>query len=295
MTQYITPAQPVPQMKAIRFIKYLLFCASIIPCMVAGAMAYHSERFDPGWFFLVTFAIFMAQVGGDYLYYYFTHYHTDQRDSHTKIFAGWKPLFTDTLLRPEQTVFAGGACLLLSLFIGLYFYVQLGNTVLILAAIGGAVAVFFTPLMLRGLKEPVIFVTFGPMIMLGVFYVLTRKLSLSPVVASLPVAFLVTLVAYLKSARFEVQELESGKVILNVRVTTIRWLAGLAYLSLILLVITRFLPVWSLTALVTVPFAYLISKKITRQQQVVDYLWATVYSLVVYAITGLLMAIGFII
>ncbi len=62
--------------------------------------------------------------------------------------------------------------------------------------------------------------------MVGVYSVLTRQLSLTPVWASLPVAFLVTLIAYLKSARFDVQDSASGKVILNVNVTTIRWLAG---------------------------------------------------------------------
>ncbi len=43
------------------------------------------------------------------------------------------------------------------------------------------------------------------------------------------------------------------------------------------------------------PFAYLITRKITEQQQVADYLWATVYSLVVYIVTGGLIALGFVI
>jgi 1,4-dihydroxy-2-naphthoate octaprenyltransferase len=234
-------------------------------------------------------------VGGDYLYYYFTHYHTDQRDAHTKIFAGWKPLFVDTLLKAEQTVFAGVACLLVSFLIGVFFWVQLGNTVILLAAAGGAVAVFFTPLMLRGLKEPVIFVTFGPLVMLGVYFVLTKTITLDPVLASLPGAFLVTLVAYLKSARFDVQQTESGTVVLNVKVTTIRWLAGLGYLSLVVLVIARVIPVWSLAGLLTAPFAWMVSTRIERQKNVVNYLWATVYSLVVYVVTGLLIALGFLI
>jgi 1,4-dihydroxy-2-naphthoate octaprenyltransferase len=295
LPETITIDQPAPQMRAIRFIKYLLFSASIIPCLVAGAMSHTAERYNGDWFLWVTFAIFIAQVGGDYLYYYFTHYHTDQRDSHTRIFAGWKPLFTDTLLKPEHTVFAGAACLLAAFFIGIFFYIQLGNTVILLAAIGGAVAIFFTPLMLRGLKEPVIFVTFGPLVMVGVYYVLTRELSLIPIWASLPVAFLVTLVAYLKSARFDVQDTASGKVILNVNVTTIRWLAGLAYISLVALVIVKILPVWSLAALITLPFAYMVTKKISQEQTVIDYLWATVYSLVVYVVIGGLIALGFII
>jgi 1,4-dihydroxy-2-naphthoate octaprenyltransferase len=282
-------------MRAIRFIKYLLFSASIIPCLEAAAMAGKVGKVNSDWFLLVTFAIFMAQVGGDYLYFYFTHYHTDQRDAHTKIFAGWKPLFTDVLLKPEHTLFAGLACLFIAFVIGLFFYVQLGNMVLVLAAVGGAVAIFFTPLMLRGLKEPVIFVTFGPLVVLGVFYVLTKNLSWQPVLISLPGAFLVTLVAYLKSARFDVQDMGSGRVVLNANVNTIRFLAGLAYLTLIILVVTRQMPVWSLLALLTVPFAYLLSVKISHEQKVVDYLWATVYALIVYVATGLLICLGFLI
>jgi 1,4-dihydroxy-2-naphthoate octaprenyltransferase len=287
--------QPVPQMKAIRFIKYLLFSASIIPCLVAGAMAFKAGLFPVGAFLLVTFALFIGQTGGDYLYFYFTNFHSDQRDAHTKIFAGWKPLFTGTLIKPEQTVYAGFFCLGLDLLIGVYFFLQLGPAILVLAALGGAVAVFFTPLMLRGLKEPVIFITFGPLTMLGVYFVLTHQLSLSPVFTSLPVAFLVTLVAYLKSARFEVQESSSGKVVLKISTRTIQWLLGLAYLSLILIVILGFTPVWALLGLLTVPFAYLVSKKVGGQSKVEDYLWATVYSLVVFIATGLLISIGYLI
>lgn len=293
MPDIVTIDQPVPQMKAIRYIKYLLFSASVVPCLIAGAMAHTARRFNPDWFTWVTFAIFIAQVGGDYFYYYFTHYHTDQRDAHTKVFAGWKPLFTGTLLNPEHTVFAGTVCLLLAFFIGIFYYIQLGNTVILLAGIGGAVAVFFTPLMLRGFKEPVIFITFGPLVMLSVYYVLSRELSITPVWVSLPAAFLVTLVAYLISARFEVQETDSGRIVLNVNVNTIRWLAGLAYLSLVVLIIIRIIPAWSILALITLPFEYLITKNISQEQKVIDYLWATVFSLIVYVVTGGLVALGF--
>lgn len=295
MTENSVSTQPAPQMKAIRFIKYLLFSASIIPCLVAGAMASRIGEFSLGAFLLVTVALFVGQAGGDYLYFYFTHFHSDQRDSHTKIFAGWKPLFTGTLLKDEQTVYAGFACLAVDLLIGMYFFLQLGPAILILAAVGGAVAVFFTPLMLRGLKEPVIFVTFGPLTMLGVYFVLTHEMNLTPVIASLPVAFLVTLVAYLKSARFEVQESAGDKVVLKINTRTIQWLLGLAYLSLIIGVISGFVPVWALLGLLTLPFAYLVSKKVSSQSRVADYLWATVYSLIVFIVTGLLISAGFLI
>jgi 1,4-dihydroxy-2-naphthoate octaprenyltransferase len=282
-------------MNAIRYIKYLLFSASIIPCLAAGAMALSSGRFDTGTFLLVTLALFIGQAGGDYLYFYFTHFHTDQRDAHTKIFAGWKPLFTGNLLKDQQTLFAGVFCLFLDLLIGLYFFIQLGPAIIPLAAIGGAVAVFFTPLMLRGLKEPVIFITFGPLTMLSVYFVLTGEISIRPVIASLPIAFLVTLVAYLKSARFEVQENQAGKVVLKISTRTIQWLLVLGFVALVMAVIAKYLPVWSLLGLLSIPFAYQITKKMGSQSRVEDYLWATVYSLVVFISTGLLISAGFLI
>jgi len=81
---------------------------------------------------------------------------TDARDAHTKIFAGWRPLFTGTLFTPGRTAWAGVACLLIDLAIAAYFVELHGAAILWFALAGGLIAVFFTPLMLRGMKEPVV-------------------------------------------------------------------------------------------------------------------------------------------
>ncbi len=54
-----------------------------------------------------------------------------------------------------------------SFLIGIYFFLQLGTPILWLFWAGGLVSIFFTPLMLHGLKEPTVFITFGPLCMLG--------------------------------------------------------------------------------------------------------------------------------
>jgi len=64
-------------------------------------------------------------------------------------------LFTGTLFGPERTVRAGVACLLIDLAVAGYFVELRGAAILWFALAGGLIAVFFTPLMLRGLKEPV--------------------------------------------------------------------------------------------------------------------------------------------
>lgn len=102
----------------------------------------------------------------------FTGFHTHTGDSHPKIFAGWKPLFIDTLLRPKDALAAGIVCLLLDLIILAWFITWLGPGILCLAAIGAAVA-------------------------------LTGEYALRPVVVSIPIGFFITVVAYLKGAHYK--------------------------------------------------------------------------------------------
>jgi len=91
---------------AIRVIKYALFSASIVPSFVGAALAYHyaPQSFNLLYAVLAGLGLFLGQMAGDYFYYYGTHFHSDARDAHTKIFAGWKPLYTDAFLGDRGTL-----------------------------------------------------------------------------------------------------------------------------------------------------------------------------------------------
>jgi 1,4-dihydroxy-2-naphthoate octaprenyltransferase len=286
--------QAAGESRAIRMIKYLLFSASVIPAFAAGAMAYHASSFHILNFMLVLLALFIGQAGADYLYYYFTHFHTDSRDAHTKIFAGWRPLFTGTLLKPQYSLYAGLVCLALDAIIGVYFFLQLGILVVYLALTGGLVAIFFTPLMLRGLKEPVIFLTFGPLCMVSVYYVLTRSFSLDVLVVSLPIGLLVTVVAYLKGARYQVAEEAGEKIVLKLNKNTIAALLALSYATLAGAVMAGMMSVWALLGLLTIPLALRLLHSLSERNRITDYLWATVLALVILDITGLLISAGYV-
>lgn len=280
---------------AVLVIKFLLFSASIVPCLVGAALARSEGSIDTVYFALVTFALFLGQVGGDYLYYYFTHFHSDARDAHTRVFAGWRPLFTGALLPPSATVYAGFACLALAGLIGVYFASQLGWAVMALGALGGAVAVFFTPLMLRGYKEPVIFLTFGPLALAGVYLVLTGALSWTPVIVSLPLAFFVTAVAYLKGARIALRATDDGDVSVDVQPRRIALLYALGYACLVAAVLASAMPLRSLLALVSVPLAASVVGALKSGSSGSEqYLWATVRSIAVLIVAGLAICIGYV-
>lgn len=283
---------PEERSRPIRLIKIMLFSASIMPAIVAGAVAYADGYHNALAWLLASLGLLSGQAGADYLYYHFTHFHTDSRDAHTKIFAGWRPLFIGGWLKNEQALYAGFICLLAALIIGAYFVFQLGAVVLWLVLAGGLVSVFFTPLMLRGLKEPVVFLTFGPLCMLGMDFVLTHQFRLAPIIASLPVGFLVTVVAYLKGARYKLDEANGSEFILKLKPGLVGILLVLAYLSLLGAVSAGFLSPWALLGWLTIPFAWLLYRRLLTQKRIADYLWATVYALLVFIFTSLLMAGG---
>ncbi len=278
--------------KAIRVIKSALFTASIVPSLVGGALAHYSGSFRSDFFFITLFALFIGQAGGDYLYYYFTHRHSDPRDSHTKIFAGWEPFFTDLLPEKHGTLFAGIFCLLVDLAIGIFFFTQLGPTVIYLALAGGLIAIFFTPLMLRGLKESVIFVTFGPLCVTGMYFVLTNEISWTPIIASLPIGFFVTIVAYLKGAKIKTAVENGEEVVLSLKKFAIVSLAVLGYASLVFAVAMKVFPPSSLMAFITLPLIYSVVKVVgEKSSQVQKYLWSVVRAIVALALMGTLLSI----
>ncbi len=278
---------------AIRFIKVLLFSASIVPALVAGAVAFRLGAFDVPKLLLATLGVFLGQAGGDYLYYYYTHLKSDSSDPHGKIFAGWKPFFADGVLAGNRVLFGAFICLAAALGIGIYFTLVVGPAVLMFAAVGGLIALFFTPLMQRGYKEPVIFIAFGPATVCGVVFVQTGEFSLLAFVASMPVAFLVTLVAHLKSARFKPAEGDDGEVLVELSRGLVTTLGLGAFVSVGLAVALRWLPVSTLIFLVALPVAIEVMRTAGRNQnQLMTYLWVVVRSLVLLVLGGCLIAAG---
>ena len=147
--------------------------------------------------------------------------------------------------------------------------------------------------MLRGWKEPVIFVTFGPLCVAGVVYALTGAVPAAALVASVPLGLSITAVAYLKSARFEVVDEGTEQVVLKLSRRSIMLLFAAGYLGLAGGVAVALLPPWSLAGLASVPLAFSVVSVVRGQQsRVTDYLWATVRCILVSIAMGLGLGFG---
>ena len=276
---------------AIRFIKALLFSASIVPAVVAGAVAFRLGGLNLADLLLSGFGVFLGQAGGDYLYYYFTHLRSDSSDPHGKIFAGWMPFFANNLLAGRRVLLGAFVCLAIALGIGVHFTLKVGPAVLLFAAVGGVIALFFTPLMLRGLKEPIIFVAFGPATVCGMVFVQTGELSTLALVVSMPVAFLVTLVAHLKSARFTSAPGNAEEVMVELSRGLVAMLGAGAFVSIGLAATLGWVPLGTLSFLLALPLAIEVVRTAGRRQnQLMTYLWVVVRSLILLILGGGLLS-----
>ena len=187
-------------------------------------------------------------------------------------------------------------CLLVDVLIGFYFYNLLGPTIFVLAAAGGLIAIFFTPLMLKGYKEPVIFITFGPLCVVSGVYVLTGQFLISALFASIPIGFLVTIVAYLKGAKFEIIKEGGNDFVMNLKRNIIYLLTTLAYGILLILVLSKQMPIWTLLGLFAVPISLSVIRVIKNDKSnVSDYLWGVVKAISALILAGVFISIGYII
>ncbi len=141
-----------------------------------------------------------------------------------------------------------------------------GLGVLFLLAYAGGPA----PLKRMGLGEPAVFVVWGPLMVGGTYFILSGTYPLWVVVASIPYAVSVTTVLFGK--HIDKIEYDSKLGVKTVPVilgeaatkTALKILVVIAYASVVGLVATRFLPVWSLLSLLAAPRAALLFSKLSQ-------------------------------
>lgn len=150
---------------------------------------------------------------------------------------------------------------------GIAFYLTLlrGPLVLVFALLGLLFLTVYAggpiPLKRIGLGEPTVFVVWGPLMVGGTFFVLSGTLPLWVLIASIPYAVGVTTVLFGKHIDKIDYDMKLGvktvPVILgeDTTKTVLKALIIIAYVSVIGLVITRFLPIWSLITLLALPRA----------------------------------------
>lgn len=179
---------------------------------------------------------------------------------------GSSRVVVEKLLTLRQASLGGNILVLCGTVLGLYLAASRGWGILALGLFGIAMVYSYTGkpfcLKYRGLGLAVIFFVFGPLPVLGSFYVQTRELSLIATVLSIPVGLMTAAILQANELRDMVHDRLAGIRTLTLVIGNKKGkqlyisLLVLPYLSLVLMIILGLLPYWSLLVVLTLPIAY---------------------------------------
>jgi 1,4-dihydroxy-2-naphthoate octaprenyltransferase len=202
-----------------------------------------------------------------------------------------------------------GACVgfyAVAIGLGLFLAAARGWELLIIGAVGVALSLAYTAppfrLVHHGLGEPVTALGFGPVMVLGTYFVCALAWSWEAFYISLPVALLIALVLYVNQIPDRAGDEAVGKHTLIVRwpesrvITAYELMAGAAFVLIALGPPLGITPWWTLIALVTAPMALKVVKGLRASYGQPYALMPVMQTNIgLHLFTGLLLVVGYLI
>ena len=278
--------------------------ATVVPVFVGLAAAAYDRRFSFGLALLTVLGASAVHLGLNVANDIFdTLSGVDGANFTPTQFSGGSRVLQYGLVSLRQMTALAAVFYLIAISLGLVLVAVSGLGLLWLGIAGVLISFFYTapPLRLvhRGLGEPCVALGFGPIMVLGTYFVQTGHYAWRPLVLSIPVAILVMLILYANEVPDRTSDAGAGKRTLVVRLSPPAVVRGytasvaLAYLVVVAGVIAGVLPWPTLAALLTVPIAYQVRNGLrahfTSPYQLMPYLGKNVS---LHLDTGLLLGAG---
>jgi 1,4-dihydroxy-2-naphthoate octaprenyltransferase len=227
----------------------------------------------------------------------------DDYNVNPTMFSGGSRVIQYGLVSLRQMIAISAVSYAIAIAVGLYLASVAGWGLLWLGVAGVLISYFYTapPLRLvhRGLGELATALGFGPIMVLGAYYVQTGHYAIQPLVLSIPVALLVMLILYANEIPDRVADARAGKRTLVVRLSpkvVIRGYsvaAAAAYLALVVGVVAGLLPWPTLLALLTVSLAVRTRRGLEQNYDDPYVLMGSLQNnVVLHFSTGLLLVAG---
>lgn len=290
----------------LKAVRVPFFTATIIPITFGYLAAWHGGGvFVWRDFLLVLLGGIFIHAGTNLANDYFDYRaKCDEANPTPTPFSGGSRVIQDGLIRPGKILFASLLFFILGSAIGLYFnYVCGGNVILILGAIGVFLGFFHSAKPLHigygTLGELATGLGFGPLMVMGAYYVGARALTPEVFLASIPIGILIALVLFINEFPDYVGDKAVGKrtlvVVLGKKraVVLYQMLLLIQYVVIIELAIFKVLPYACLLAFLTIPIAlkaFAVSRN--NYEKVYEMLPANAATIGLHSIIGLLLSAG---
>ncbi|MBI4258959.1 MAG: prenyltransferase [Actinobacteria bacterium] len=281
--------------------------ATAVPVFLGVAVAALHGSFHLGYALLTLVAASLVHLGLNVANDIFdTLSGADAANTTPTQFSGGSRVIHYGLLSTGQMVALSAAFYAAAVAIGLYLAVERGFWPLFWIGLAGvAISVAYTapPLRLvyRGLGEIAVALGFGPIMVLGAYFVQAQRLSAEAWVASIPVAILIALVLYVNEVPDRPGDGAAGKRTLPVRLSPGAVVAGYAaaaaaaYAGVVAGVATGILPFPTLLAAATAPMALGVYRGLRASYEDPYALMPTMAKGVnLHLFTGLLLVAGYV-
>ncbi len=244
-----------PVLKIIRFIRCRFFLfGGVFPDLLGQATAFNAQRsFNWHNFYWGFLGIFLVLAGVELFNEYF-----DAQEGGDRIFSLEKTSI------PKYFYFVGLSAFALAFFIGLYLAYLTGWRILLFSFLGFLGAYFYVgppfKWAYRGLGEIVIALSYGPLMVLGSYYLQARTLGIIPFYASLLCGLSVFCLAILNEIPDYYQDRLVGKRNLVVRMgkqkamKLLKLCFGAVFLLLVLGLILRKIPPFAMVNFLLLPW-----------------------------------------
>jgi 1,4-dihydroxy-2-naphthoate polyprenyltransferase len=244
------------------------FSAATVPAVLGTVIAGYQGYFDLFKFALVVVGSIALQAGTNLINDYYDH--VKGADNEKSLGVGGAIQRGE--LRPRQVFLYGIFAFGLGSVIGLYLVSQTGPFILVLGVLSVLAGFFYTAgpkaLAYIGLGEATVFIFMGPVIVIGAYYVQAQVFAWEPLLASLPLGFLVAAVLHANNLR----DLETDKLIGKRTLATLLGrtranieydlLVGGAYAVALLMPLFGLAPAYTWLALITAPMAFGLARRV---------------------------------
>ncbi len=282
--------------------------AAAVPVLLGTAIAWHHGKLDFGLFLITLIAVGCFHIGANMMNDYFDHTSgVDEANFTPGPFFGGSRVIQRGLMEPIQVRNLALVFYAIGALLGFLLAALTGHPLEIIAlgVLGFAIGFVYTAppvrLAARGLGELALAIGFGPLIVVGTFFVQTGQWSLEALYASLPVALLIAAVLYINEIPDRPWDTRAGKRTLVVRLPIKTALQGYSvliaatYVSILVGALTNVMPLATLIALATVPLAWNAIKVLQRNYRFPYRLIpANANTVFVHLLTGLLLFYAYI-
>ncbi len=250
----------------------------LLPVALSGVIVASRVQFNPLLFSLTFIGVGMLALGSYMINDYFDYNSgVDARKEEYLDYSGLShivyrrgnPIVTGRV-KANSVLYASVVCFILALLIGIYLTIKVDLLILMLGAIGFLIAYFYSAppvdLSSHALGEILPGIAYGPLAMIGTYYVLSKTFTLEIVLISIPVGIFVSLIRWVDA----IPGYEAHKAVGETKLTTIlgrRRAVGfiplflaVIYLGILAEVVAGILPLATLLVFLSLPLAIKVVK-----------------------------------